>query len=155
MKARTLGLTLALSLVAGGTCFADPLMGTWKLIEAKSILDPASGKNTTVIYAPAGGSVKIVVEGVDKEGKATHNEWLGKFDGQDYPIKGDTYYESRAYTKANDRTLEIAIKKDGNVVMLGKVMISPDSQIRTVITSGANPEGKKARTKSVYEKTSR
>jgi len=42
---------MALWLLAGSAFAASPLMGTWKLDESKSKLDPAMGKNTTVIYA--------------------------------------------------------------------------------------------------------
>ena len=52
MKTQIIGLTLALSFVAGATCFAadDPQIGTWKLNEAKSKLTRDAGKNTTVVY---------------------------------------------------------------------------------------------------------
>jgi len=36
------------------------------------------------VYEAAGDSVKVTVAGIDGDGKPTHNEWTGKFDGKDY-----------------------------------------------------------------------
>ncbi len=90
MKARAVVLTLAVCLAAVVACFADDLStGTWKLNEAKSHLGAGAPKNSTVIYEPAGDSVKITIEGTDAGGNPTHSEWTGKFDGKDYPVAGD------------------------------------------------------------------
>ena len=87
MKVRTMLLTLAVLFASVVACFAaDVNMGTWKLNEAKSKLSPGTGKNTTVIYAAAGDSVKVTVDGVDADGKPAHNEWTGKFDGTSITI---------------------------------------------------------------------
>lgn len=152
MKTKILGLTLALSLIAGGACFANPHMGTWKLNEAKSKLDPSMGKNTSVVYAASGDSIKVTVDGVDKDGKATHNEWTGKFDGKDYPVTGDPTIDTRSYRKDGEGTLEMTIKKDGKIVMTGRIVIAADGKSRTVTTSGMNPEGKKIEGTGVYDK---
>ena len=62
MKRKTIGLTLLLSLVAAAFCFAadNPMMGTWKLNESKSKLDPNGPKNNTVVYSAAGQQMKII-----------------------------------------------------------------------------------------------
>ena len=58
MKTRVLGLTLLLGSLAVAVCLAaDANMGTWKLNEAKSKLNPNGPKNHTVVYAAAGDSV--------------------------------------------------------------------------------------------------
>lgn len=138
--------------MAGGACFANPQMGTWKLNEAKSKLDPAMGKNTTVVYEASGDSTKVTVDGVDKDGKATHNEWTGKFDGKDYPVTGDPSVDTRSYKKAGKSTLERTIKKDGKVVMTGRIVVAADGKSRTVTASSTNPEGKKIKGTGVYDK---
>src|SRR5947207_81392 len=87
MKAKTSVLTLALCLVAVAVCFAqDAFMGTWKLNEAKSKIAPNAPKNNTVVYEAVGDNVKITVDGIGNDGKPTHDEWTGKFDGKDYPV---------------------------------------------------------------------
>ena len=68
---------------------ADMNMGTCKLNEEKSKLNPMGTKNDTVVYEAAGDSVKVTVDGTAKDGKPFHSEWTGKFDGKDYPVTGD------------------------------------------------------------------
>jgi hypothetical protein len=90
MKTRTITLSLALCFVGITVAFAvDANMGTWKLNEAKSSFAAGSTKNSSVVYAAAGDGVKVTVDGTDKDGNPTHNEWTGKFDGKDYPVTGD------------------------------------------------------------------
>ncbi len=106
MKAKTIVLTMALCFVAAAVCFADDAFtGTWKLNEAKSKLTPGGPKNNLVVYEAAGDNVKITVDGTDSDGKPTHNEWTGKFDGKDYPVTGDPSSDSRSYKMVNDHTL--------------------------------------------------
>jgi hypothetical protein len=90
MKTRTIIMTLALCFVGITVVFAEnPNMGTWKLNAAKSTLASGATKNTTVVYEAAGDNVKVTVDGTDSDGRPTHNEWTGKFDGNDYPVTGD------------------------------------------------------------------
>src|SRR5438270_3839554 len=101
MKTKTLLLTLGF-ICAAGVAYAadDPMMGTWKLNEGKSKLAAGTGKNDTVVYSSSEGKVKVSVDGTDADGKASHNEWTGKFDGKDYAVSGDTAQgDMRAYTK--------------------------------------------------------
>jgi hypothetical protein len=152
MKTRSIVLTLGLCVVAGAICYASPQMGTWKLNEAKSKFAPGAPKNTTVVYAAAGDSIKVTVDGTDADGKATHNEWTGKFDGKDYPLTGDPTADTRSYKQVDDRTLELTNKKDGNVIVTGKVVVSADGKTRTVTTSGTNAKGEKVESTAVYDK---
>src|SRR5215475_3269778 len=114
MKTKAAGLTLALFFLGAALCFADdPQMGTWKLDEAKSKFAPGVPKNHTVVIEAAGDNVKITVDGIDKDGKSTHNEWTGKFDGKDYPVTGDLTSDMRSYTNVANRVLKMTIKEDG------------------------------------------
>ena len=107
MKARAAVLTLAMCLVGVAVCVAaDAFSGTWKLNEAKSKTGPGVPKNTTVVYEAAGDSVKITVEGTDADGKATHSEWTGKFDGKDYRVEGADYILTNAYTLLDEHLVE-------------------------------------------------
>jgi hypothetical protein len=152
MKSRTLQLTVLVCLVAGAVCFAsDPNMGTWKLNEAKSKLAGAA-KNTTVVYEMAGDKVKVTVDGVNADGTPAHNEWTGMFDGKDYPLTGDPTADMRSYKKINEHTLELANKKDGKVVLSGKIVVSADGKTRTVTSTGTDAKGKKVTNVGVYDK---
>ena len=153
MKTRTVFMAVLAFLVCATMSFAQNAnMGSWKLNEAKSKIPAGATKNTTVVYAAAGDSVKVTVDGVDGQGKPAHNEWTGKFDGKDYPLTGDPTSDMRAYKEVNDHTLELTNKKDGKVTVTGKVVVSADGKTRTVNATGTDPSGKKVETKSVYDK---
>ncbi|HYU45013.1 MAG TPA: hypothetical protein VEK84_02405 [Terriglobales bacterium] len=153
MKARTIILMVTLCFVAGALCSAsDANTGTWKLNEAKSKFAPDAPKNHTVVYEAAGDEVKVTVDGSSSDGKPTHNEWTGKFDGKDYPVTGDPSSDSRSYRKVDDRTLELTVKKDGKVTVTGRIVVSADGKSRTVSTSGTDSKGKKVKNPAVYDK---
>jgi len=153
MKARKVVPAVALCLVAVATCFAqDAIMGTWKLNEAKSKIGAGAPKNTSVVYEAAGDSVKVTVDGVGPDGKPTHNEWTGTFDGKDYPLTGDPNADARSYKKINDRTLALTNKMGGKVTMTGRAVVSADGKTRTVTISGTDSTGKKFHSTSVYDK---
>ena len=153
IKTRIAVVTVALSFAAAAGCFAaSPQMGTWKLNEAKSKLEPGMGKNTSVVYAEQKDNIKITVEGVDKDGKPRHGVWVGKFDGKAYKSKGNLAWDSAAYKMVNDRTNEITTMKDGKVMWTGTIEVSADGKTRTVTVHGTNENGKKFSSKVVYDK---
>jgi hypothetical protein len=152
MKARAIILTLALCFVGVAVCFAaDAFIGTWKLNEAKSKIS-AGPKNTTVVYEAVGDSVKVITDGTGGDGKPSHSEWTGKFDGKDYPVTGDPNTDTRSYKKVDDRTLAFANKKGDKVTISGRGVISADGKTRTVTLHGTDATGKKFTSTAVYDK---
>jgi hypothetical protein len=153
MKARMTVLTLAMSFFAAAVCFAtDANMGTWKLNESKSKFAPGAPKNHTVVYEAAGDNVKVTVDGTGSDGKPTHNEWTGKFDGKDYPVTGDPTSDMRSYKKVDEYTLALTTKKDGNVTVTGRIVVSTDGKSRTVTTHVTDAMGMKVKYTAVYDK---
>jgi hypothetical protein len=153
MKMRTTVLLLVTLFVSATVCFAaDPNLGTWKLNDAKSKIDAGLPKNLTVVYEAVGDSVKATVDGVDGQGKPTHSEWTGKYDGKDYPVTGDPSSDVRSLKKIDDRTLELTVKKGGKVTMSGRVVVAADGKSRTLTVSGTDAKGKKIKSTSVYDK---
>ena len=154
MKSRT---SLA-ALVVLVTAFAlaedfDPEMGTWKLNEGKSRIAAGSPKYTRAVYSEAANDmVKVVLEGVDGAGKRVRNEWTGRFDGKDYPVTGDPSSDARSYTPAGERTLNIAIKKDGQVVMTGQTVVTANYKTRRTTTKGTDASGRDLSSSAVYDK---
>jgi len=153
MKISTILLALVALLAGVAVCFAaDVNTGSWKLNEAKSKISPGAPKNSMVVIAPAGDSMKVTVDGVGADGKPAHNEWTGKFDGKDYAISGDPAADMRAYKPVNDHTLALTEKKGGKVTNTGRVVISADGKARTVTVNGTDPTGKKMSVTFVYDK---
>ena len=117
MKKTTALWILGMCFIAAGICFAahEAHMGTWKLNEGESELS-GPVKNTMVTYAMDGDNIKCIVDGVDADGKPTHNEWVGKFDDKFYPVKGDPSSDYRSYKVVDDHTLGIMMRKGKEVV---------------------------------------
>jgi hypothetical protein len=153
MKVRNIVMAAVVCLAGATASFAaDANMGTWKLNEAKSKIGAGSPKNHTVVYEAAGDSVKVTVDGTDADGKATHNEWTGKFDGKDYAVTGDATSDMRSYKRVDDHTLTFTATKGGKVTMTGRVVISADGKTRTVTTTITDASGKKISSSGVYDK---
>ena len=153
MKAKTIGLTLLLSLAAGAMCFANPTTGTWKLNEGKSKFGAGANKGETVVWSTVGDQEKVTLDGTDANGKKMHTEWTGKLDGKDYPLTGDPTSDTRAFKTSGERTIEITSKKDGKVVGTGTIVVAPDGKSRTVTTTMTNAKGEKVTTTAVYDKS--
>jgi hypothetical protein len=155
MKTRTIALILGLILAAGALYAANPIEGTWKLNESKSKLTPGTSKNTKVVYdSKRLGRDKwdVTGDGVDADGKPVHSEWKGKFDGKDYEVTGDPNSDMRSYTKVNDQTLNMTVKKGGKVTATGRIAVSADGKSRVVTLNGTTAKGKKFTNTAVYDK---
>ena len=153
MKGKSIVVSLLTCFVALTWCFAqDAMIGTWKLNEVNSTIGAGSPKNNTVVIEAAGENVKVTMDGVDPNGKPTHSEWTGKFDGKEYPVTGDANSDTRSYKKIDERTVEVSVKKRGKVTVSGRVVVSADGKTRTAHVKGTSPSGEKFETSAVYDK---
>jgi hypothetical protein len=153
MKTRTILGSLVAFFAGLALCLAaDVNLGTWKLNEAKSKFAPGATKNMTVVYEVAGGSVKVTVDGVDKDGKPVHSEWTGKYDGKDYPVTGAPNEDTRSYKKIDDHTLDFTSMKGGKITATGRVVVAADGKSRTVTTMVTDSSGTETTNLAVYDK---
>jgi len=132
----------------------NPFVGPWKVNLAKSKYNPGpppAQAGTSKIDAIAGG-LQFTNDGFDAAGQPTHNEWSGKFDGKDNPVKGDRNRDTAALNKIDDYTFEIISKKAGNVVSTIRAVFSRDGKTRTQTGQGTNAQGIKTNNTVVYEK---
>lgn len=153
MKTKTIGLTLLLSVAAGAMCFANPTLGTWKLNESKSTLGDGASKTTLVVWEKADGQDKCTVEGTDADGNKLHTVWIGKLDGKDYPVTGDSTSDTRSFKLSADNTIHMVSKKDGKVVGKGTIVVGEDGKTRTVTNTMTNAKGVKVRSTLAYDKS--
>ena len=130
MKTKVIALSLGLIFAAGALYAADPFEGTWKLNESKSKLTRGTARNTKVVYNSSLIRDKVTVtgDGVDADGKPVHSEWKGSFNGKDYAVTGDPNSDMHSYTKVNDQTLSMIVKKGGKVVAQGRIVVSADGK---------------------------
>ena len=152
MKTRVLILLLALT--ASTSAFgADMFSGTWKVNVAKSKFDPGPGlKEQIVTFEAVGTDWKVVVNSTAGDGKTTHSEWIGKFDGKDYPMKGDPNIDMRSFKKVDDYTLDIIAKKGGKVLTTTRTVYNKDGKTRVSTQTGVDARGRQIHNRIVSEK---
>jgi hypothetical protein len=151
---RTILVTTAVCLMMAAAVFAQsPHLGTWKYNASKSKAAEGAGHNDTVTYTEGkDGMMKVTVDGVDKDGKAVHWTWEGKFDGKPYKVEGSPEMDTITYKKVNDHTNHLTGKKGDEVVMTGAITVAKDGKSRTVKTTTTDPSGKKTTSESHYDK---
>lgn len=153
MKTKALITSLLLCCFAAAAALAaDGFIGTWKLNEAKSKISSGTAKNSTVVYEAAGDSIKVTIDGTDADGKPTHSEWTGKYDGKDYPVTGDATSDARSVTRVDDHTLHATAKKGGKVTLTAHIVLSADGKTRTVTATATDSKGAKVTSTAVYDK---
>jgi len=143
---RKLSLVLcAILLLTAAVHGADNFLGTWTLNVAKSKYDPgpAPRSQTTILEAVAGGTTKERGDRVNADGSKTQWEWTAKFDGKDYPVKGDPDRDTVSLKKIDDNSIEVTNKKDGKVTNTMKIVVAKDGKSRTNEASFTNAKGVK------------
>ena len=132
---------------------ADNNIGSWKLNLSKSSYSPGPPpkSQTTKVEATEGG-LKEVVDRVNAQGTAIHFEWTAKFDGKDYPVKGDPDRDSVYLRKVDDDTTEVTSKKDGKITTTSRNVVARDGKSRTVKTTGTNAQGRRVNNTVVFER---
>src|SRR5262249_32132298 len=118
--------------------------GTWKLDTAKSKYTPGpTPKSQVAMIEIVDGGMKVVSDRVEADGKTTHFEWTAKFDGKDYPVKGDPGRDAVSVKKVDGYTLHISNKKAGNVTTTIPAVYAKDGKSRTETVTGTDAQGKK------------
>ena len=147
MPQRTAVVIVALIALVNSTAVAqsvEPSVGTWKVNLAKSTYSPGPKPTVaaTVNVEPSGSGIKTTIDGVNPQGKPTHTEVVGMFDGQDNPVKGAQAPNSTvAYTRVNGRTYDAVGKVNGKPTVTTRVAISADGKTLTATQTGTNAQG--------------
>jgi len=120
------------------------MAGTWKLDTAKSKYSPGpTPKSQMANLEAVEGGMKVVSDRVEADGKNTHFEWTAKFDGKDYPVKGDPGRDAVSVKKIDDYTLDITNKKGGKVTTSIHAVYAKDGKSRTETVTGTDGQGRK------------
>jgi hypothetical protein len=157
---------LAVALLAQPTALAqglEPWFGTWTLNLAKSVYVPGPPPYARAQYtiepwkdgSPGAESrgIKVTYDMVYPRGGTTHWEWIGKFDGQPYPLQGIDEYVTYAYQRVDDRTYDVVVRLDDRPAGMSRVVLSSDGKTITTTTQGRDQAGRVVTTTTVYERT--
>ena len=77
---------------------------------------------------------------------------LAKFDGKDYPVKGDPSRDMVTVKKIDDNNLEITNKKGGKVTTMIKAVYAKDGKSRVETVTGTNAQGQKVNNVTSWDK---
>jgi hypothetical protein len=145
-------IVVCLSLISVALSAADsPFAGTWKLNTAKSKSVPGTEvKELTMSFQAMGDQWKRVATGIDADGKPVDENSTIAWDGKDHPI--DQPGITVAVNQVNDRTLNVKVKREGEVVNSVHVVVSDDGKTLTAHEKGQDPKGRKLDNIGVFEK---
>jgi len=150
----TLVVLLATSFVAVAQS-ADPWVGTWKVNLEKSTYSPGPKPTTaaTVKMESWQGGLKVTIDSADAQGKPTHTEAMGMFDGKDIPVAGAAAPNTTtAYKRIDARTFEALGKVDGKPGLTTRVVVSADGKTLTATQTGTDPQGQAVKNVIVADK---
>jgi hypothetical protein len=102
--------------VAKGPAGSHAISGSWR----GEKLQDFSQEALILTYKSAGDGLTM------KAG--TGESYDAKFDGKDYPFKGDPGVTSVSLKKINANTIEETDKRDGKVIFVSRMTISPDGK---------------------------
>jgi hypothetical protein len=145
---------LAVFALAASLWAADPFVGNWKLNPAKGkVTGPGSANKsgTATIEAQENG-YKLVYDVVNGEGRAVHGEYAPRFDGKDYPVKGNPDVDAVSLRRIDNYTEDRLYKKAGKEVASEHVVISKDGKTGTLTCKGKNAKGQDYTDVAVWEK---
>ena len=132
----------------------DQQSGTWKMDPAKSKYSPGPApKSITLKIESDEDNIKLSADGIDASGNPTHVEFTAKYDGKDYPITGLPNGDTVAIARIDNNTTESTVKKDGQVVMTVRSVVSKDGKTRTNTYKGKDAQGQQINNVVVYHKT--
>ncbi len=132
---------------------AENWLGTWKLDVAKSKFVPAPGpKSLTLKFETTKDGIKLTSDGVNAEGKATHGEYVSKFDGTDVPWEGNPDADMASPRRIDDNSYENTWKKGGKATITAKVVVSKDGKTLTSTLTGTDSQGRTVNSTNIYHK---
>ena len=140
---------------AGAAQDGAPWFGTWEqeLAAPASRFETPPYKKVTTRIEPWRDGIRVTYDMVRARGGITHVEWVGRFDGRDYPVQGVDYFLTNAYRVLDDRRYEIVIKVDTTVAATATAAVSADGQTLTVTTVERDARGQTRTSTAIYRRS--
>jgi len=101
---------------------ANGTSGSWRV---NKVNESENGRTTT--YKGDGDEISMSTP--------TGESYTAKLDGKDYPVKGAYFYNSVSLKRVDDHTIEETDKRDGKVVEVARISVSPDGKKMTVVAT--------------------
>ena len=88
-------------------------------------------KSQTVTREAVEGGMKLVTDGIDAQGKATHSEFTAKFDNKEYPWTGQVNADRISLIRLDEEYYESIWKLKGEVTITSQTVVSRDGKTLT------------------------
>jgi hypothetical protein len=154
---------LAAALSAATSAFAadaDIFVGKWTLDAAQSKAEAgAVPKSETRTYGVIEeGVLTLIVDGVGADGVPFAYGATGDITGKEYPVtdRGQgarILGDAISWKKIDARTVEMDIKKKGEIINATRHSVSADGRTLTVTENGIDADGKPIRAVTVYHRS--
>jgi len=139
---------------------ADLFVGKWTLDAAQSKAEAGTvPKSETRTYGVIenGAVLTLVVDGVGADGVAFAYGATGDITGREYPVtdRGQgarILGDAISWKKIDARTVEMDIKKKGEIINATRHSVSADGKTLNVTEDGIDADGKPIRAVTVYHK---
>lgn len=146
-------LAAVLPLLAHAAEATDPVIGTWKLDVAKSSYHGApTPRSESRVYERTSDGLKLTTKTESASGEQTATEATFKYDGKDYPIKGNKLFDTVAVSRVDSHTAKSVLKSAGKTVGHFTRVVSHDGKTLTATTKITGPDGGAISEKQVYTK---
>jgi hypothetical protein len=130
---------------------AKAFAGTWKLNLAKSEIPPVTKSQTLTINAD-GVHVTMTEDLVNDKGETLIITVEGKFDGQDYPVKGTPFADTVSYRLLDPHTIEGIAKRNGRVCVRETAVLSEDGRLVRVTYLSYDERGNTHTSHGLFER---
>lgn len=108
--------------VAKGPAGSHAISGSWRVRKVADVADAG----LTFTY-------KTTADGI-RMSTPTGESYDAKFDGKDYPVKGDRGGSMVMVKKVDDRTIEETTKRDGKIVSVSRTTAGADGATLTIVS---------------------
>ena len=144
-------LSAALSMARESFAQTDVHLGKWSLSVGKSVYQPGPPPRDQIrIYSRDGVGLKAVIETVQPLGAKTRVEYTARFDGQDYPISGNSEVDTIALTRVDEWTFDAILKRRGKVMTTIRNTVSKDGRTMTVRAKGVTARGQATSSVAIF-----
>ena len=86
------------------------------------------------------------------DGKAVQGEFAAKYDGRDYPVKGDPGSDMVSLRRIDANTVDYIYKKGGKEVLSERAVVSKDGKTVTLTVKGRDAKGNAYEALVFYDK---
>jgi hypothetical protein len=96
--------------------------------------------------------LRMVDDTVDALGNQLHLEAPYRLDGRDYRVEGSPIADTVSARRITDLKVEMVWRKQGNVTITARILVSPDGRTLRIIRTGLGVLGRMADEYLVYDR---